>query len=239
MLLIRLSDQLQFPQALSSLYQAYIALAFFSLLIRSLQLQIFLNIVHSFQSNFKQPPPSVLSVNQNLSNHLIFKMKFSAAVVAVALAGSAAALPGAGDWSTTTTTSSSSSSTTSTSSYTDGWGVSTYTTASPVKTSTTSSSYSSETGWSSWDPAYTSSSSYSTSVSYTTTVVASLTTFCPFATTITHGANIYTVESATTLTITDCPCTISLPVYTSTSVACSTWYELFLNPPTDFIAHQS
>jgi hypothetical protein len=153
-------------------------------------------------------------------------MKFSAAVVAVALAGSAAALPGAGDWSTTTS-STYSSSTSSSSSYTDGWGVSTYTTpASPVKTYTTSSSYASETGWSSWDPSYSYSSS-STSVSYTTTVVASLTTFCPFATTITHGVNTYTVESATTLTITDCPCTISLPVYTSTSVACSTWYELF------------
>ena len=152
-------------------------------------------------------------------------MKFSTAVVAVALAGSAAALPGAGDWTTTTSSTYSSSSTSS--SYTDGWGVSTYTTASPVSTYTTSSTYSSETGWSSWDPSWTTSSSSSSSVSYTTTVVASLTTFCPFATTITHGAHTYTVESATTLTITDCPCTISLPVYTSTSVACSTWYELF------------
>ena len=154
-------------------------------------------------------------------------MKVSAAVIAVALASSAAALPGAGEWSTTTSSTYSSSTTSSSSSYTDPWGVSTYsTTASPVKTYTTSSSYSSETEWASWDPSYSYSSS-STSVSYTTTVVASLTTFCPFATTITHGVNTYTVESATTLTITDCPCTISLPVYTSTSVACSTWYELF------------
>lgn len=148
-------------------------------------------------------------------------MKFSAAIVAVALAGSAAALPGPDDWSSYKTTSTSTSS--SYTSYTEEWAVTTYTTEKPVKTST--SSYSSETAWASWDPSY--SSSYSTSVSYTTTVVASLTTFCPFATIITHGAKTYTVESATTLTITDCPCTISLPVYTSTSVACSTWYELF------------
>jgi hypothetical protein len=166
-------------------------------------------------------------------------MKFSTAIVAVALAGSAAALPSEGDWSTyTTTTTSSSSSSTYSATYTGGWGTEAYTTASPVSTYTTSSSYTAETGWSSWDP-YSSSSSSSTSVSYTTTVVASLTTFCPFATTITHGANTYTVESATTLTITDCPCTISLPVYTSTSVACSTWYELFSRPPTDLIAHRS
>lgn len=32
-----------------------------------------------------------------------------------------------------------------------------------------------------------------------------------------------TTRQATTLTITDCPCTISKPVTTQTSVACVTW----------------
>jgi hypothetical protein len=50
-------------------------------------------------------------------------------------------------------------------------------------------------------------------VVYTTEVVTALTTYCPAPTTITHGTKTYTVTSATTLTITDCPCTISKPVH--------------------------
>ena len=49
-------------------------------------------------------------------------------------------------------------------------------------------------------------------VVYTTEVVTALTTYCPAPTTITHGTKTYTVTKATTLTITDCPCTISKPV---------------------------
>ncbi|KAI3398211.1 hypothetical protein diail_9688 [Diaporthe ilicicola] len=59
-------------------------------------------------------------------------------------------------------------------------------------------------------------------VTYTTEVVTALTTFCPAATTLTHAGTTYTVSSATTLTITDCPCTITKPVTTQTSVACVT-----------------
>jgi len=49
-------------------------------------------------------------------------------------------------------------------------------------------------------------------VAYTTEVVTEFTTFCPSPTTLTHGDKTYTVTEATTLTITDCPCTISKPV---------------------------
>jgi hypothetical protein len=180
-----------------------------------------LHIVHSFQSS--QAATTFYSLNQRLSSHLIDKMKFSATVVALALAGSAVAVPQS--WSDPAYTSSSYSSSSYSSSSTSSSTVWAY----PTTTPSSSKSYSSSSTatWGSWDPYTSSSSSYSSSVSYTTTVVNSLTTFCPFATTITHGPKTYTVTAATTLTITDCPCTISLPVYTSTSVACSTWYELF------------
>ncbi|KAJ8126795.1 hypothetical protein O1611_g6841 [Lasiodiplodia mahajangana] len=68
-------------------------------------------------------------------------------------------------------------------------------------------------------PAY----SAAANVTYTTKVVTAYETYCPYATQITYGTNTYTVTEATTLTITDCPCTISVPVYTTSSVVCSTW----------------
>jgi hypothetical protein len=49
---------------------------------------------------------------------------------------------------------------------------------------------------------------------YTTEVVTGYETYCPSATEITHGGKTYTVTEATTLTITDCPCTITKPVET-------------------------
>ncbi|KAK2034659.1 mmc protein [Colletotrichum zoysiae] len=57
-------------------------------------------------------------------------------------------------------------------------------------------------------------------VTYVTEVVSSYTTYCPAATVITHGDKTYTVTSATTLTITDCPCTVTKPVITSSIVKC-------------------
>lgn len=59
---------------------------------------------------------------------------------------------------------------------------------------------------------------------YTTEVVTELTTYCPQSTQITHGGVTYTVTEATTLTITNCPCTVTKPVYTSVVTVCSTWY---------------
>jgi hypothetical protein len=52
-------------------------------------------------------------------------------------------------------------------------------------------------------------------VTYTTEVVTAVTTYCPAATEITHGGQTYTVTEATTLTITNCPCTVTRPVTTS------------------------
>jgi hypothetical protein len=58
---------------------------------------------------------------------------------------------------------------------------------------------------------------YSNGTVYTTEIVNVLTTYCPAATQITQGGKTYTVSSATTLTITDCPCTVTkvclLPKY--------------------------
>ncbi|KAG6012501.1 hypothetical protein E4U54_007502 [Claviceps lovelessii] len=51
-------------------------------------------------------------------------------------------------------------------------------------------------------------------VVYTTEVVTAFTTYCPAATMIHIGNKTYTVTSATTLTITDCPCTVHKPVPT-------------------------
>ncbi|KXS95486.1 hypothetical protein AC578_8797 [Pseudocercospora eumusae] len=57
---------------------------------------------------------------------------------------------------------------------------------------------------------------------YTTEVVTEFTTYCPESTQITHGGVTYTVTEATTLTITNCPCTVTKPVYSSVVTSCST-----------------
>ncbi|TIA32585.1 hypothetical protein D6C78_08140 [Aureobasidium pullulans] len=64
-------------------------------------------------------------------------------------------------------------------------------------------------------------------VVYTTQVVTALTTVCPAPTAgayvTTLGKNVYTVSSATTITVTDCPCTISKPVTSAPAAsACAT-----------------
>ncbi|KAL7896468.1 hypothetical protein HDV63DRAFT_250136 [Trichoderma sp. SZMC 28014] len=59
-------------------------------------------------------------------------------------------------------------------------------------------------------------------VTVVTDVVQSYVTYCPFATQITHGSKTYTVTEPTTLTITDCPCTITRPVTTTSAVLCNT-----------------
>ncbi|KAL2061721.1 hypothetical protein VTL71DRAFT_7099 [Oculimacula yallundae] len=48
-------------------------------------------------------------------------------------------------------------------------------------------------------------------VAYETITTSALTTYCPYATTIVQNSKTYTVTEATTLTITDCPCTIVKP----------------------------
>ncbi|MCJ1269315.1 hypothetical protein MMC22_009206 [Lobaria immixta] len=59
-------------------------------------------------------------------------------------------------------------------------------------------------------------------VTYTTEIVTAYTTYCPSPTAITHGTHTYTVTEATTLTITNCPCTLTKPVYTAPIVYCPT-----------------
>jgi len=59
-------------------------------------------------------------------------------------------------------------------------------------------------------------------VTVVTEVVDVYTTYCPYATQITHGSKTYTVTEATTLTISDCPCTVTRPIYVTSSVVCST-----------------
>jgi len=56
---------------------------------------------------------------------------------------------------------------------------------------------------------------WASNVTYTTEVVTQLTTWCPEATQVTYGGSTYTVTEATTLTITNCPCTITKPVTTT------------------------
>ncbi|KAI9683694.1 MAG: hypothetical protein M1829_005000 [Trizodia sp. TS-e1964] len=57
---------------------------------------------------------------------------------------------------------------------------------------------------------------YQNGTQYTTQIVTAYTTYCPLPTTIVQNNKTYTVTSATTLTITNCPCTISKPVFTTT-----------------------
>lgn len=65
------------------------------------------------------------------------------------------------------------------------------------------------------------SATYS-NVTYTTVVVDTYTTVCPEATTLAFNGVTYTVTASQTLTVTNCPCTVSKPVYTTPVVYCST-----------------
>lgn len=101
----------------------------------------------------------------------------------------------------------------------------------PSAASTTSSASKTTSGSATESASVTESSSASTTASevttangtttasnhYTTEVVTKFTTYCPHATSLTLGNHTYTVTSATTLTITDCPCTITKPYTTATA----------------------
>ncbi|KAI4167548.1 MAG: hypothetical protein LQ343_007119 [Gyalolechia ehrenbergii] len=60
-------------------------------------------------------------------------------------------------------------------------------------------------------------------IQYTTEIVTAYETYCPAATQITHGGVTYTVTEATTLTITNCPCTVTKPMSSAPVVYCSTY----------------
>jgi hypothetical protein len=57
---------------------------------------------------------------------------------------------------------------------------------------------------------------------YVTSVLTAYTTYCPAPTSVVQGNVTYTVSSATTLTISNCPCTVSYPATTYTTVTYST-----------------
>jgi hypothetical protein len=69
---------------------------------------------------------------------------------------------------------------------------------------------------------YPTSNSSSVVVDYVTDVVTSYTTYCPEATVLTYNSVTYTITEATTLTVTNCPCTIVKPVTTSSVVVAPT-----------------
>ncbi|KAK9388189.1 acid phosphatase [Lipomyces mesembrius] len=95
-----------------------------------------------------------------------------------------------------------------------------------VTTSTTSVTPSATSGINSGTRVVTSGASTISSgtnrVTYITETVTDYTTYCPYATVFTQGSKTYTVTEATTLTITDCPCTLTHTVTGSTSVPVST-----------------
>jgi len=55
-------------------------------------------------------------------------------------------------------------------------------------------------------------------VVYTTEVFTAYTTYCPASTEITLGGKTYTATASQTLTITECPCTVTKPVSSAPSV---------------------
>jgi len=66
------------------------------------------------------------------------------------------------------------------------------------------------------------SANYNGTVVYTTEVHTAYTTVCPASTELTFNGITYTATASTTLTITNCPCTIVKPVTTSSVVYCNT-----------------
>ncbi|CAD6500638.1 BgTH12-06347 [Blumeria graminis f. sp. triticale] len=62
------------------------------------------------------------------------------------------------------------------------------------------------------------SASPNNTIAYVTEIVTAFTTICPNATMIEFDSVTYTATESTTLTITNCPCTIVKPVYVISSV---------------------
>lgn len=72
-------------------------------------------------------------------------------------------------------------------------------------------------------------------VVYTTEVFTAYTTVCPAATELTFNGKTYTATESTTLTITNCPCTVVKPVTTSAVVAPSS-VPVYVNATTPAVA---
>ena len=88
-----------------------------------------------------------------------------------------------------------------------------------------------------WGTQTTTTTSTTEPTKWTTTTVTSYTTFCPGPTTFTHGTKTFTVTEATTLTITDCPCEITVPwkPATTASVPGTTVSDSIGNPTTSTV----
>jgi len=71
-----------------------------------------------------------------------------------------------------------------------------------------------------------------TAIQYTTEVHTAYTTVCPASTEITFNGVTYTATESTTLTITNCPCTVVKPVTTTSSVAYPTSAPVYTNSTT-------
>jgi hypothetical protein len=73
---------------------------------------------------------------------------------------------------------------------------------------------------------------------YTTIVVDSYTTVCPASSTITFNGVTYTntLTESSTITVTNCPCTVSAPVYTKTSVTVPTTTPVYSNATTAVVS---
>ncbi|KAH8169200.1 hypothetical protein LIA77_11326 [Sarocladium implicatum] len=61
---------------------------------------------------------------------------------------------------------------------------------------------------------------YGKNVTYVTETVDSYVTYCPLPTEIVHGDKTITVTEPGTITITDCPCTVTKPVVEETHSVC-------------------
>eukprot|EP01065_Artemidia_motanka_P007187 TRINITY_DN13548_c0_g1_i2.p1 TRINITY_DN13548_c0_g1~~TRINITY_DN13548_c0_g1_i2.p1 ORF type:complete len:155 (+),score=13.09 TRINITY_DN13548_c0_g1_i2:138-602(+) len=59
-------------------------------------------------------------------------------------------------------------------------------------------------------------------VVYTTEVHTAYTTVCPASTTFSFNGVTYTATASQTITVTNCPCTVTKPVTTASSVYCAT-----------------
>jgi len=75
---------------------------------------------------------------------------------------------------------------------------------------------------------------YNDTIVYTTEVVDVYTTVCPASATITFNGQTYTntLTETSTIVITNCPCTISKPVYTTSAVVVPTTAPVYPNATT-------
>ncbi|KHJ35442.1 putative mmc protein [Erysiphe necator] len=66
---------------------------------------------------------------------------------------------------------------------------------------------------------------------YITEVHTAYTTYCPTSTELVYNGVTYTATESTTITITNCPCTVVKPVITSSSVLCLTCNNAYPTAP--------